>query len=257
MKIGIYMIQNINTKLVYIGKSKNIDGRFSHHKSCLRNSVHKRGGTSKVLHNSFKEHGESAFQFVPLEYCNPENLGEREQYWIDEFRLSHKYPVANAEGPAYNPWKGQKHSPENIAKMSAHSAAMPRGPEWRSAIGNANRGRVASEETRKKISLAKAGKKMPSICGDKNPSKRPGHIKRMSGEKNPAKRPEVRKKIGDAIRKSVIDKNSGEVWLSLSECAVYLGVSVAAVSACISGKNKTCKGRNLEFTNHITTREPA
>lgn len=246
MKAGIYMIQNIKTKLVYVGSSKNIERRFQHHKSCLRNPVHKRGGTSKVLHASFKEHGEGDFQFIPLEYCNEKNLIDREQYWIDEFRLVHKYPVANGDGPAYNPWKGQKHSPASRAKIGAKSAATPRGLEWRQAIGNASRNRVASKETRGKISLAKIGRKIPSICGDKNPSNRPEHRKRMSGENNPAKRPEVRKKMSEANSQLVIDKKTGEVWKSLSECASYLGVSVAAVSACISGKNKSCKGRKLD-----------
>lgn len=45
--------------------------------------------------------------------------------------------------------------------------------------------------------------------------------------------------------KYVIDLDSGDVWVSMTDCAEELGCNVATVSSCCNGKLRTCKGRHL------------
>lgn len=79
--VGIYKIINIKNGKVYIGKSKNINGRFRQHKRQLKNnkdSVH--------LQSAWNKYKEESFEFSILEECKMEELKEKEEYYINLYQ---------------------------------------------------------------------------------------------------------------------------------------------------------------------------
>lgn len=73
MRSGIYKFTSKTTGLSYIGKSVDIQRRYKDHK---------RTDDGYSFHNAIKEHGWEDFTFEILEYCEIEQLNERERYWI-------------------------------------------------------------------------------------------------------------------------------------------------------------------------------
>lgn len=67
---GVYCIENINTKLKYVGSSKNIDQRIIKHFSELRFNRH----TNLRLQSDFNKYGFSSFKVTVLEYVEDTNL---------------------------------------------------------------------------------------------------------------------------------------------------------------------------------------
>ena len=73
--IGIYKITKKENGKAYIGQSNNIERRFSQH--CYK------GEKARIpLDIAIKKYGKDAFTFEILEECTPEQLNERESYWI-------------------------------------------------------------------------------------------------------------------------------------------------------------------------------
>jgi len=74
---GIYAIEHISGAR-YIGGSKDITGRYTHHRFTLRRGINK----TRALQELWTQDGEETFEFKTLELCEPEMLREREEYWI-------------------------------------------------------------------------------------------------------------------------------------------------------------------------------
>lgn len=77
--IGIYKITEINNPtMFYVGKSNNIERRFSEHQT-------KTYEQSRIPFDKYiKEKGKNAFTYEILEECLLEQLNEKEQYWINK-----------------------------------------------------------------------------------------------------------------------------------------------------------------------------
>lgn len=93
MTIGIYCIKNkINSKR-YIGKSKNIERRFSFHRNKLCSDVRDKKQTNRFLFNSVKKYGIENFEFLILEefYSIDEDLlKDRELFWMDFYNTCNR-----------------------------------------------------------------------------------------------------------------------------------------------------------------------
>ena len=72
-KSGIYKITNLINNQCYIGKSIDIDRRFSEH--------HKMDRKADV-YDALREYGIENFTFEIIELCDETKLNEREKYWI-------------------------------------------------------------------------------------------------------------------------------------------------------------------------------
>lgn len=75
---GIYKIENTINKKVYIGQSKNIPLRFSNHKYELNHGKH----SNKHLQRAWNKYGKENFVFEILCECNPNEVNEKEIYFI-------------------------------------------------------------------------------------------------------------------------------------------------------------------------------
>lgn len=80
MSIGIYKITNLINNNAYIGLSINIEKRWLSHKERSQDPNNKE--YDKVLYAAFRKYGIDNFKFEILEKCQPEELKEKEIYWI-------------------------------------------------------------------------------------------------------------------------------------------------------------------------------
>jgi group I intron endonuclease len=77
-KSGVYKIFTENK--CYVGSAINLYHRLQIHRGALRNNKHH----NIIIQNHFNKYGEQEFELEILEFCDKENLMEREQFWIDE-----------------------------------------------------------------------------------------------------------------------------------------------------------------------------
>lgn len=134
---GIYQIWNTVNSKIYIGSSVYIKSRWCVHKSQLRNNKH----PNKHLQAAWNKYGEEAFKFKTIMFCEPEQLLEHEQDWIDA--MEPEYNIAPTAGSPL----GIKHTEETKRKMSE----VRKGKKYRL-------GKKHSEETRRKLSEVHKGK---------------------------------------------------------------------------------------------------
>jgi group I intron endonuclease len=82
MGCGIYKIENLVDKKVYIGSSLNLDGREYKHFWMLKRGVH----DNQHLQNSYNKFGLGSFEFGILEECEELFLIDRENYYINHYQ---------------------------------------------------------------------------------------------------------------------------------------------------------------------------
>lgn len=148
---GIYSIQHIASKKIYIGSTNNLYVRRRGHFSKLRRNCH----DNEYLQNAYNKYGRKAFRFAVIEECNVEKLIEREQYWIDFYQAANSklgYNIAPMAG-------GRAQSEETRAKISKTLKGRIKSIEHRKNLSRAlighpatRKGAIVSEVTRKKLS---------------------------------------------------------------------------------------------------------
>lgn len=82
-KSGIYYIQNTKTGELYIGQSIDVHKREQQHFGKLKSNTH----FNNHLQNSYNKYGEDCFIFSVIEYCDPSQLDDLEQKYIDFFNV--------------------------------------------------------------------------------------------------------------------------------------------------------------------------
>lgn len=167
-KSGIYKILNTITEKFYIGSAVNFKARWTQHKSKLKLNVH----PNKYLQSSWNLHGETAFEFIILEYCDREKIPEREQAWLNNLKPYDRNIGYNlyliAGSPLGTKWteerkiiasermKNFKHTDETKAKM--REIQSNRSKETCAKLSAAKLGHDVSDETKLKISKGNTGK---------------------------------------------------------------------------------------------------
>jgi hypothetical protein len=186
---GVYKITNLINNKYYIGSAVSIRYRLNTHKRLLRDNRH----FNTHLQSSYNKYGLSNFIFEQLEVTTKETMIEKEQYWIDHLN-------------AINPKKGYN----------------------KRSIASSNLGVKASEETKRKLSLAHIGHKR-SI--------------------------EAQNKISDSQYKAVVQMDlSGNIlneFRSIKEAALLVNCQRSGISMCCKGIIKShngylwCKKENI------------
>ena len=155
---GIYRILNKQTNIVYIGKSANINRRFTDHKKLLKCDKH----YNDYLQKSYNKHGENIFGFEILEECDRKDLSIKEQSWIDKFYPNvynvKKYVLSEAN--ENNNFFGKKHTEEAKKKMSQAKKNKYFG------VNNPNYGKKQTNETRTKMSINRSDKLNEKIVSE-------------------------------------------------------------------------------------------
>jgi group I intron endonuclease len=80
---GVYRIENITNKRIYIGKSTSIFRRWADHYKELSTNKH----CNLALLGDFALYGYRNFKFSIIELCDKRMLAERENYYINRYRM--------------------------------------------------------------------------------------------------------------------------------------------------------------------------
>ena len=140
----IYAIKCFQTNKFYIGQSKCVVKRISRHFS--------KDEKCPKLFNAIKKYGKENFIWGIVEFCNDVNhLNEMEEFYINKF---------NSIENGYNVEKGgnvKEFSIETKNKMSKLAKERMSNPEIRKQISDKLRGQKLSEETRRRMSVARKG----------------------------------------------------------------------------------------------------
>lgn len=127
-KPGIYRLNNIITGKSYIGSSIDLSRRFSNYYSIvyIKNSLK---NSSSIIYNSLLKNGYANFSLDILEYCKPDELYSREQYYMNI--LKPEYNILKRAGSML----GFKHSEATKAKMRNSKLGKKHTYETRQKIG--------------------------------------------------------------------------------------------------------------------------
>lgn len=216
---GIYYIKNIINNKLYIGQSVDVYARLSRHKTDLRG-----GRDSRHLQKSYDKYGEDNFEFVLLMECAEEDLDFWEKYYIKKWDTQNENYGYNLDGGGS---KSRLMSEETKALMS-----------------KAKKGRVVSEETRRKLSASH-----PDFSGKNNPNfgkVRSEQSRQKSRESNQKtwSNPELRArhsqiKIGQGV-KQYYSPQLDMIFDGLQQAANYVGLKSAnKISDCIYSRRKS------------------
>lgn len=201
----------------YIGSTVNYKLRHSQHLSAMRNGKHH----AHAVQSACDKYGCDNLKFTVLEYVlTIEKLIEIEQYWIDE--LQPKYnSCMSARGGHSN--RGKVHTEETRRKMSEGSTNVFHTEETKRKIGLAHKGKVVSKETRDKLSKSHSGKS------------------RMTSEQY--------KTAGEKRQKQVVCLDTGDLFLSVNHLAESLSLHPSTVSKHLNHKERhpTLSGKIYEL----------
>lgn len=183
------MILCLVTGKFYIGSSKDLYGRRDGHMSGLRNQKH----GNHYLQNAWNKYKEDDFVFIAIEWCAEDLLITKEQEYLDLYA-------------PYNRDIGYNICPKAYSK----------------------RGVKASEETKKRQSVARKGKKMPDTV-----RKAFAEYRRIHGAAN--------------ARDFSIVSPSGELFMgkNITRFEKQHGINKGLLGDVVRGKSKTAIGWHL------------
>ena len=211
-KSGVYRWINNSNGKSYVGSSIDLVSRLYSYYS-LR-FLEKQ--TSSLICKALLKYGHSAFTLDILEYCEPENNIEREQYYIDLLK------------PEYN-----------IQKVAGSSIGQKRTDETKLKISKYRSGRALAQDTKEKIAAAMLGRKhtVESIAKMKNKVLSTQHLAKLRDHLA-----KLNSLQGTKIK--IIDTLTNEItlWDSTYKAAKGIGVSQATIWRYLKAK-KTYKNR--------------
>lgn len=144
-KSGIYMLTNLLTGDMYIGQSTDLSKRFRKYFTISYIKSRK----ELIISRALIKYGYANFSVSILEYCDRCDLTVREQHYLDKFKP--QYNILKIAGSSL----GFKQSEETKLKISKALKGVYTGDK------SALFGSFHTEETKKRMSLSKAGENNP------------------------------------------------------------------------------------------------
>ena len=225
---GIYMITNLINGKSYIGQSVDIKRRFWDHR-CITHE------TNRHLKNALRKYGKDSFKYEILEECSQEDLDDREIYYIEKLQPEYNVTPGGQGRKKRLPESVKEELREKSKKQWADKTEEEKERIIRKNLTGPKVGHAVSEETRRKLREANAGKKQSRETIEKRrqtmqEKKRNGYVRDMS-----------------IHFKKVICIESGLVFESVKSAAEYYGINPSSISANLKGRQKTVKGRHFEY----------
>jgi group I intron endonuclease len=183
---------------VYIGCSSNIAKRFYEHTNNLDSNKH----INLHLQHAWNKYGKNKFSFEAVFLCQQQDLGEAEKYFIDRFdTFANGYNNSHG-GETYtygmnSPRYGKRHSEETKRKISIAKSGRCHSKETIEKIRVSSTGREWSDSSKKKLSLYHAGRPLPEKTKKKISDSTKG---KPSNNKGKVLSPEIKRKISIALQ---------------------------------------------------------
>jgi group I intron endonuclease len=156
--VGIYCIENMINNKKYVGQSDHMYRRFKDHISHLRRNKE----PSMVLQNAWNKYGEKSFSFYIIAECKVEELNNLEIFYIKTLESHCSQNGYNISWGGNAPLKGRTLSEETRKKLSIARTGIKFDEDHIKNLSLSHRGikqQPRSKEHCEKISLAKKGKK--------------------------------------------------------------------------------------------------
>lgn len=253
--IGIYKITSPTGK-VYIGQSVNVEKRLKDYKA-LKCKKQPR------IYKSFLKYGYDKHKVEVVEECSISELNDRERYYQEFFNCIGKNGLNCML--TFSSDKSGTHSKETRDKISIANKNPSK--QTRLNMSNGQKGRVFTEEMRRKVSIAHTGRKHTletrlkiaensrNISEETRQKYRDSHIGNFQSEEVRIKisnglmgrvqSEDTRLKISAKHGTRVIDVVTGEEFLSVAKAAKHLGCNISNLHQKLKGirKNNT----NLKY----------
>jgi len=157
MACGIYKIECLINKRIYVGQSIDVNRRWNEHRAELRVNIH----PNKRLQNAWNKYGETEFNFQLIEECTKGLLNSREEFYMKHLNSLSRETGFNLTEKA-NSCLGYKHSEETKQNMSKSASSRANRPSWRKAHSKrlkkkwleGSYDKVWTPETKKRLSEA-------------------------------------------------------------------------------------------------------
>ena len=232
---AIYQIKNSKNRKVYIGGTKDVERRFSYHKSRLKNGKH----DNYHLQNAWNKYGEDSFVFLVIEICNEDNIAEREQHYIDETGCLERAKGYNIAPTANLP-------PMNEATKRKIGESNKGKPSW-------IKGKHHADSTKDKIRVAVLkNSKMRGKVGDQH------HFfgKRHTDETKVKMSESKIGKLNNKSSKPIVQKKDGvfqTIFPSAMEAQRVTSVQAKNIAKCLKGQRKKAGGYEWEYYNEVVS----
>lgn len=228
----IYLATNTISGLKYVGQTRvSLACRRQKHIDAMR------GGSETYFHCAIRKYGIESFEFTPLdESASPEELDEKERYWIGFYQTLDR-------SIGYNLKNGGQLNGGYLSE------------ETKNKIGQANLGKKRSPEARAKMSVAKKGKPNPGQsermkkAQKDHPEKYLGHT---HSEETKAILSEISKgkhysKTTEFPSVPVKCVETGQIFPSFSEASKSIGLSTSNFQRLRKNPNAVIKGFRWEI----------
>ena len=223
IKAGIYCIENIINNKKYIGQSVDVDGRWSKHQSCLNKDNH----DNDYLQHSWDKYGKENFKFYILEYCEKDELDEKEIYYMNLYNtMNREYGYNLKSGGQMT----NQLSEEVRNKISESNKKVYENSDLRKTRSIDALNQWANPEIKKKI------------MGENN-----GMYGKHHSEESRRKMSENKKGKPSKRKIPVLCVELNRVFQSMTDAANEIGCIASGISNVCRGKQKTCAGYHWQF----------
>ena len=188
---GIYKIKNILDNKVYIGQSIDVEKRVREHFINIKKRI------THPLYNAINKYGVDNFEFSFIDLVTDSmKLNEREQYWIDYYK-SYLPEFGYNILQFVTTTRGYKHTEETKKKIASIHKGKILSEETKKRIAVASGLRRHSEETKRKMSLVQKGR---IISKEHIQKLRESNLGKVGWNKGIPCREETKRKLSEKIK---------------------------------------------------------
>jgi group I intron endonuclease len=156
MICGIYCIENLINNKKYVGKSIDIENRFSEHIYKLNKNIHR----NDYLQNAWNKYGGNNFKFYIIKKCSQDKLNKTEIYYIKKLKTKFHNGYNLTDGG-----EGLNNPSEDVRKKIGENHDYPKGENhpfyglnWLGKTGGFF-GNHHTQESKEKMKKARLGRK--------------------------------------------------------------------------------------------------